>query len=67
MQQSGNWRHKTRVENGWEKVEIRPSSALSARNTAVSAATGEAAATHPNYVIGTGERSPFLAPITHLM
>lgn len=67
MQPSGNWRHKTRVENGWEKMEIPPSSALTAKHTAVSAVTGEAAAAHSNYVIGTGERSPFLAPITHLM
>lgn len=46
MQLSGNWKHKTRVENGWEKMEISPSSAVTAKHAAVSAATGEAAAAH---------------------
>lgn len=67
MQQSGNWRHKTRVENGWGKMEILPSSAVTAKSTAVSAVAGKAAVTHPNCIVGTGGGRPFLALITHLI
>lgn len=67
MQQSGNWRRKTRVENGWEKMGVPPSSAATAKNTAASVVAGKAAATHPIYVVGTGRRRPFLAVISHLI
>lgn len=67
MQQSGYWRHKTRPENGWEKMEIPLSSAVTAKNAAVSAVTGKAAATHSNCVVGTGGGRPILALITHLI
>jgi len=68
MQQNGKWRHKTKVENRWEKMDIPPSSAMTAENTTVSSAvTRKAAAVHPNCVVGTSGRRPFLVLITHLM
>lgn len=48
-------------------MEILPSSAVTAKSTAVSAVAGKAAVTHPNCIVGTGGGRPFLALITHLI
>lgn len=65
-QQSGYWKHKSRVGNAQGKMEIRLSLAVTAKNAAVPAVTGKAAAMHSNCVAGTGGGRPILALITHL-
>lgn len=67
MQESGNWRHKTRVENGQGNLAIPPSSAVTAKNTIVSTMTEKTSLIHTNCVLGTGGGRPFLAIFTCLI